>query len=213
MPDSTRQQLLAFYETLLSHFGPQNWWPGDTPFEVMVGAVLTQNTSWRNVEKAIENIKKKKVLSLNRLDSLPKESLRKLVKPAGYYNVKADRLKNLFTFLKKNSKTLKKKDTLSLRKMLLSVNGIGKETADSILLYALDRPIFVVDAYTRRIFSRHGIVRDDFEYDEIQSLFMNNLPRKRKVFNEYHALIVELGKNFCRAKKPLCRSCPLKDLH
>ena len=207
-----KHKVLKIYKILYNFFGPRKWWPGDTPFEVMVGAVLTQNTSWSNVEKAIENIKKKKALSLSRLDSLPKKSLKKLIRPAGYYNVKAGRLKNLFAFLKKNSKTLEKKGTFSLRKMLLSVNGIGKETADSILLYAMNRPIFVVDAYTRRIFSRHGIVRDDLEYDEIQGLFMNNLPRKRKVFNEYHALIVELGKNFCRTKKPLCRICPLKGL-
>lgn len=203
-----------FYRKLYFHFGPQYWWPAETPFEVMVGAILTQNTSWLNVEKAINNLRKHGLLEPNRLHKLSKKRLAKLIISAGYYNIKAKRLKELLSFLFRNYKgNLKKmsgEDTLTLRKNLLSVNGIGQETADSILLYALGKPVFVIDAYTKRIFKRHNLLKDNATYEEAQGLFMNRLKPEVKLFNEYHALIVKLGKEFCLKNKPKCGICPLK---
>ncbi len=207
-------RIYNFYRKLYSYFGPQYWWPAKTPFEVMVGAVLTQNTSWQNVEKAIANLKKNKLLEPHKLHSLPKRRLAALIKSAGYYNIKAGRLKNFLGFLikhyggKLNAMSLK--DTLSLRQELLFVNGIGPETADSILLYALNKPVFVIDAYTKRILSRHGFIREDATYEEVQNLFMQNLKNDVKLFNEYDALLVRLGKEFCLKNKPKCQSCPAK---
>ncbi len=209
------KKLFAIYNRLYKEFGPRHWWPADTPFEVMVGAVLTQNTAWSNVEKAIKNLKDKRLLKFSSLASLKRQELARLVRPAGYYNVKAKRLKNLLNFLKKEfDSSLKKFFSLStegLRSSLLGVNGIGPETADSIILYAAKRPIFVVDAYTKRILLRHKIVKSKASYHDIQSIFMSNLPMRTPLFKEYHALIVQLGKVYCR-KKPLCRLCPLKNI-
>ena len=201
------------YNKLLKTFGPQHWWPGDTPFEVIVGAILTQNTAWTNVEKAIHNLKKAKLLTPGKLHDLSQDEIAKYIRPAGYFNIKAKRLKHFLNYLFDNYggnlKKMFKKRTDAVRRELLSVNGIGPETADSILLYAGDHPVFVVDAYTKRIFSRHQVVKADAEYHDIQELFMKNLPHVVKMFNEYHALIVKAGKDFCRTRKPMCSRCPL----
>jgi len=211
----TKRKIYRIYKRLYDAFGPRNWWPGDSPFEIMVGAILTQNTSWRNVEKAINNLKKRGLLRVDKLYRLNENTLKTLIKPSGFYNIKAKRIKNYLKFLKlrvKKIKDLTKIDPFKLRAELLDINGIGKETADSILLYALNKPIFVIDAYTKRMCSRHGLSGEGVDYDTLQALFMNNLPNNYKMFNEYHALIVELGKRYCRSKKPLCDECPLKGI-
>ena len=205
---------MGMFTELLKHFGPQHWWPGETEFEVIVGAVLTQNTSWKNVEKAILNLKEKGLLSPHHLNALSVSDLAQLIRPAGYYNIKAKRLKNLIDLLEERYDLdlfeLFEAETDSLRQNLLSVNGIGFETADTILLYAAHRPVFVVDAYTHRILCRHGMTDEQTDYHELQALFMNHLPDDTSLFNEFHALIVKTGKEYCR-KKPLCHLCPLKE--
>ncbi|MDD5439317.1 MAG: endonuclease III domain-containing protein [Candidatus Omnitrophica bacterium] len=203
------------YSKLLKAFGPQDWWPGDTDFEVMVGAILTQNTNWSNVEKAIANLKKKKLLHIDRLYRAGRSRLAQCIRPAGYYNVKARRLKAFLAYLKKRYRNdlsaMRRQKTGLLRDELLSVNGIGKETADSILLYALGKPVFVVDAYTKRVLARHAFIDADADYDSVQKIFVDALVPDVKLFNEYHALIVHCGKHFCKAGKPLCSRCALKD--
>jgi endonuclease-3 related protein len=209
-----RRRLYTIYKKLYRYFGPQNWWPADTPFEVIVGAILTQNTSWHNVEKAIRNLKKEKLLSVSKLSEVPQRKIARLIKPAGYYNIKAKRLNSFLNFFLANYQGSIKKmslaDTRQLRCALLCVNGIGQETADSILLYALNKPVFVVDAYTKRIFFRHKFIKDKEDYEKIQALFMRNLKDNIKLFNEYHALLVRLGKEFCLKNNPRCKICPLK---
>lgn len=205
---------LSIYRRLHSFFGPQHWWPADTSFEVMVGAILTQNTSWLNVEKAILNLKGKRLLSPKALYKADKKTIASLIKPSGYYNIKTARLRYFLDFLfqdyQGDVKKMAKDDMSGLRQRLLNVKGIGQETADSILLYALNKPIFVVDAYTKRIFSRHKIIPEDSSYAQIQDLFMRNLKPEAKIFNEYHALIVKLGKDYCLKNNPKCDICPLK---
>ncbi len=207
------RKLDLIYQKLYVAFGPQRWWPGKTPFEVMAGAILTQNTNWTNVEKAIINLKRSKLLSAVRLYRSSVAKIARLIRPSGYYNIKAKRLKAFLDFLFKyyqgNIRKMSLADTLKLRQQLLMVNGIGEETADSILLYALNKPIFVVDAYTKRILSRHGLVKGDSSYQEVQNFFMKNLKNKVKLFNEYHALLVRLGKDFCFKTNPRCKDCPL----
>lgn len=208
-------RITKIYKTLYKAFGPQHWWPGDTPFEVAVGAILTQNTNWGNVEKAIANLKKEGVLSARKLHELPVERLAQLIRPAGYFNVKARRLKAFLDFLMENYKgslqKMRSGDVHKLREELLSVNGIGPETADSILLYALEKPVFVIDAYTKRILSRHSIMGQDESYGKFQELFHSAIKKDVRLFNEYHALLVMTGKNFCRPK-PVCGDCPVKNL-
>jgi endonuclease-3 related protein len=204
--------LLDIYDRLYAEFGPRCWWPAETPFEVMVGAILTQNTAWRNVEVAIENLKRNNLLSPEVLFKAGPEKIAGLILPSGYYNLKAKRMKEFLDYLFENyagqpEKMLRER-TSKLREELLNVNGIGPETADSILLYALNRPVFVVDAYTKRIFSRHGFIDANDSYEQIQALFSENLPQRTKLYNEYHALIVSLGKLFCK-KNPDCSHCPL----
>lgn len=205
-------ELLDVYNTLESRFGPQHWWPADTPFEVVVGAILTQNTSWKNVEKAIGNLKGEGVLNPEDLYSIPDERLEILLVPSGFFTVKTARLKHFINFLfEKYDGRLDSLLSLEpplLRTELLGINGIGKETADSIILYAADKPAFVVDAYTRRIFERLGVLEKDAAYDEIKQLFEERLPRDARIYNEFHALIVKLAKDICR-KKPICENCPL----
>lgn len=212
--DKTKDRLLATYHTLLDQFGPQHWWPGDTPFEIMVGAVLTQNTNWGNVRRAIETLKQDNLLSLEILYSLPIELLAEKIRPSGYYNLKARRLRNLLTLIQDkyhgDLALFFSKDLPVLRKDLLSVKGIGPETADSILLYAAKKPTFVVDTYTHRILSRHGLVPEEADYQEIQDLFISSLPEDTDLYNEYHALIVRLGKEFCKKNNPLCGTCPIE---
>jgi endonuclease-3 related protein len=212
---SKRRLLVRAYGRLYDFFGPQHWWPGETPFEVIVGAILTQNTAWSNVEKAIANLKKAGALSARRIRAMDTKALSRLIRPAGYFNVKAKRLKHfidhLFSRYGGSLTRLSRRRTDFLRKELLSVNGIGPETCDSILLYAFGRKAFVVDAYTRRIFSRHGILDEDASYDEIQAVFTAALPKTESLYNEYHALIVRLGKDFC-GKPPRCDGCPLEGI-
>jgi len=206
--------LIKIYRTLYQTYGPRHWWPGETSFEVMVGAILTQNTSWRNVEKAIQKLKGKGVLNPEGIHHLKRSELARLIKSSGYYRIKTDRLKSFIDFLFEeydgNIKKMGRERLGELREKLLGVKGIGPETADSILLYGLEKPIFVVDAYTRRILSRHGIISEKASYEEVQKLFMDYLPRDEKLFNEYHALFVYLGKTVCK-KIPRCEICPLRD--
>lgn len=210
-----QQLLMDIYRILYQTYGPRHWWPGETPFEVMVGAILTQNTSWRNVEKAIGRLKEKGVLNPEGIHGLQESSLASLIRSSGYFRMKARRLKTFVNFLfgecEGDINQMKKVKTERLREKLLGVNGIGPETADSILLYGLKKPVFVVDAYTKRILSRHGIVSEKASYDEIQDLFMGHLPQDERLFNEYHALLVHLGKNVCK-KRPECDRCPLKGI-
>jgi endonuclease-3 related protein len=210
----TADLLKEVYQRLYAHFGPQNWWPGDTPFEVMIGAVLTQNTAWGNVEKAVAALKSD-AFSPESLYRMPEEDLARKIRPCGYFRVKARRLKNLLAAVQANGNGCLDVDrflslpTAKLRHLLLSVSGVGPETADSILLYAALRPVFVVDAYTRRALSRHGWIEPDASYDDIQRLFMSCLPHDANLFNEYHALWVMLGKTYCRPG-PRCSGCPLE---
>lgn len=203
--------LKRIYQRLYACFGPQRWWPAESPFEVMVGAILTQNTSWSGVEKAIANLKKSGVLTPAKLSGLPEKKLARVIRPAGYFNLKAKRLRNFLGYYRRAGgiNSLRKLDTPVLRRRLLSLNGIGPETADSMLLYALNRPVFVADAYTKRIFSRHRLLSQDAVYQDTQNLFMQNLKKQVKLFNEYHALLVRLGKEFCLKTRPRCEGCPL----
>lgn len=231
---STAPPLKEIYKRLYAQFGPQHWWPA-TPlrrggearplsrtsrgrpasrFEVMVGAILTQNTNWGNVEKAIRSLRKAKLLSPQSLKKIPTARLAPLIKSSGYFNIKAQRLKSFVDFLfaeyNGDLKRMSEQPADVLRKQLLQVNGIGPETADSILLYALDKPVFVVDAYTKRFLSRHHWINPQASYDEVQKVFSEQLPAKRALFNEYHALIVRLGKKLCKTH-PCCEDCPLND--
>ena len=207
--------LREIYNELYQAYGPRNWWPGDTPFEVMVGAILTQNTSWKNVEKAIRKLKGKGVLNPEGIHHLKKSQLAPLIKSSGYYRIKTDRLKSFINFLFEeydgDLNKMGREKLEGLREKLLRVKGIGPETADSILLYGLREPIFVVDAYTKRILSRHGLISEKTSYEEVQKLFMDHLPMDEKLFNEYHALLVHLGKTVCK-KMPRCEICPIKDV-
>ena len=209
------EQLKEIYDLLYKRFGPQDWWPGETPFEVIVGAILTQNTNWTNVEKAIINIKNADALTPEKLHHIDITKLAALIRPAGYFNIKAKRLKNFLDWFFENYDgrlvNLEKVRTSELREQLLSVKGIGPETADSILLYALNRPVFVVDAYTARICARHQLISEDADYHQIQETFESNLPCDIQLFNGYHALIVNLGKNYCKPT-PKCEECPLNPL-
>lgn len=181
-----------------------------------MGAILAQNTNWQNVSRAINNLKSKKLLTPSRLKRLSKKRLAQLIRPAGYFNIKAERLKNFLAYIfKKYRGDLKKLSKIKvdiLRRELLEIKGIGKETADSILLYALKKPIFVIDAYTKRILLRHKLIDSKLNYDEIQKFFMQNLKKEVKLFNEYHALLVRLGKELCLKRNPLCYKCPLRGI-
>ncbi len=215
MSISKRIQLEHIFDLLYQRFGKRHWWPADSPFEVVIGAVLTQNTAWKNVEKAIANLKQAQMLSPEKLYREPVSGIANLIRPSGFYNQKAKRLKLVAAYITEtwngDMDAMCRKETGALRNELLSINGIGKETADSILLYACNKPVFVVDSYTHRVFSRHGMAAEEAGYDEIQELFMDNLDHGTRLFNEYHALIVELAKTFCKTK-PLCDRCPLSDL-
>lgn len=259
---SRRDTLLAFFNAMASRLGPSHWWPGETPFEVVVGAVLTQNTSWRNVDKALALLRAGGPLTPGRLLAMPVPELEEALRPSGFFRLKAVRLRNLLEFmaafpgfaacadathapaqnaggsphsaspaspplspagspigLPAASLTtssggaalafMQDRDTDTLRAGLLSVKGVGPETADCILLYALGRPSFVVDAYTRRLLGRHGLLPPDVPYEELRSFFMDVLPLDVTLYNEYHALIVRTGKDFCKKTRPLCHACPL----
>ncbi|MFA5118685.1 MAG: endonuclease III domain-containing protein [Candidatus Omnitrophota bacterium] len=205
--------LRSIYNKLYKHFGPQAWWPADDPWEVIVGAILTQNTSWVNVERALDNLKVKKVLSPGKLYRLPEKKLAAIIVPAGYYNIKAHRLKNFLEYLfSRYGGDLEKMSVVAsplLREELLLVNGVGPETADAILLYAFQKPVFVVDAYTKRIFLRHKLIAENDGYHTVQFLCMSRLKPDAPLYNEFHALLVRAGKEFCLKRKPRCECCPL----
>lgn len=208
-----RRRLLSMYQGLYGRLGPQGWWPGRSRFEVIVGAILTQNTNWGNVEKAIRRLRRERMLSPSAMSALSPRHLAVLIRPAGTFGVKARRLHNFLAVLRKryggSLRRMFREEPARLRETLLQVSGIGPETADSILLYAGKMPVFVVDAYTKRIFSRHRLISGDASYHEIQALFMNHLPRDAQLYNEYHALLVAVGKAYCRSS-PRCDRCPLR---
>ena len=209
-----RRALSKVYRRLLRSRGPAGWWPGQDGFEISVGAVLTQNTAWTNVEKALAVLRSRGLLSHARLRAMAPEEIAPLIRSAGCHNVKARRLHALVAFLDEFSgrpENMAGQDARTLRKRLLAVPGVGRETADSIALYAAGLPLFVVDAYTRRVFSRMGLLKGTEDYDVIQSYFMDRLPRDARLYNEYHAQIVLLAKDFCRPR-PLCAACPVADL-
>lgn len=212
-----KEILERIYSLLYNAFGEMHWWPGEGQFEIIVGAILTQNTSWKNVERAIGNLKKNNLLAPEKMNAISEKRLAEIIKPSGFYNQKAKKLKEFLNFLFKRAsgrcEELFKEELFSLRKEFLSIRGIGNETADSILLYALNKPIFVVDAYTKRILTRHKIVSEKTDYNAIQRLFMENLPNDVKLFNNYHALFVKLGKNICKKTNPLCKVCPLNEVY
>jgi endonuclease-3 related protein len=210
--EAVAERLMRMYRAMRAHFGHRNWWPGNSPFEVCVGAVLTQNTAWRNVVQAIHNLKAASALDPFRIHELSHDELAALIRPAGYFNVKAKRLRNFVDHLVlRNNGDL---DALfdspveALRQELLSINGVGKETADSIILYAAGKPIFVVDAYTRRVLGRHGLVDEKADYDTVQALFHAHVPRDVDLYNDFHAQFVAVGHSHCK-RVPLCDSCPL----
>lgn len=205
--------LPQFYETLSAALGPMRWWPAKTPFEVIVGAILTQNTAWANVERAIANLRRERLLTSQALERVPLGKLARLVRPSGYFRQKAKKLKAFVRFLRRDFRgslaAMFRTPTTELRERLLAVHGIGPETADSILLYAGNHPVFVVDAYTKRILQRHGLMDEKAGYEEVRQLFERNLPRDTALYNEFHALLVNVGKNWCRPRQPRCHQCPL----
>ncbi|NQT74764.1 MAG: hypothetical protein HQ553_18655 [Chloroflexi bacterium] len=212
---STDHSLQQIYQRLFERYGPQYWWPADEPFEVIVGAILTQSTAWTNVEKAILELKKANVLNPVSLRDLPTDSLAQLIRSSGYYNVKARKLKAFVEWLGNYNDSLERmfaSDIPQLRKELLSIYGIGQETADSIILYAARKPIFVIDAYTHRIMDRLGLNPDYGNYAALQTVFMSNLTHDERFFNEYHALFVRHGKEVCQKSSPFCDGCCLSNL-
>jgi endonuclease III related protein len=210
--------LPSYFEALAKTLGPMRWWPARTPFEVIVGAILTQNTAWQNVEKAIANLRRERLLTPRAIERVSTQRLARLVRPSGYFRQKAKKLKAFVRFLRDeyggSLARMFKTPTLALRQRLLDVFGIGPETADSILLYAGGHAIFVVDAYTHRILGRHGLApgkpHDKPDYEAARSLFEANLPPDARLYNEFHALLVNVGKNWCRTREPRCSECPLK---
>lgn len=202
-----------FYDALHRAYGPQHWWPGDGPTEIVIGAILTQNTNWQNVEKAIAQLRAAGLIDWAALRDVAIERLAELIRPAGYYNVKARRLKNfvnwLWTSYDGELGKLCAVPLERLREELLSVNGVGPETADSILLYALERPSFVVDAYTARLARRHRMIDENADYESLKAMFEDHLPSDATLFNEYHALIVAVGKRHCKTRAQ-CKGCPLE---
>lgn len=200
------------FNLMFDRFGPQNWWPGDGPFEMIAGAILTQNTNWINVEKALTNLKRENLLSVNGIHRISSEKLSEYIRPAGYFNIKSKRLKNLADMLVEkydgDLSLLFDEEIEVQRTALLSVKGIGPETADSIILYGAKKPVFVIDTYTYRILIRHDMIDEQVTYGDIQNLFMDNLEPDHVLFNEFHALIVKTGKDYCK-KNPKCDNCPL----
>jgi len=207
--------LVNMHERLLRVLGPRDWWPAESPFEVIVGAILTQNTAWANVEKAIDNLKRAGILTPLGIKGVDHDELAQVIKPSGFYRLKASRLKRFVDFFYDafdgDMSRMRSQDLDSMREKLLKVDGIGPETADSIILYALEKPIFVVDAYTKRIFSRHNLISDTWNYEEVQGMVMGELGRDVGMYNEFHALLVFLGKHWCR-RIPRCAGCPLEGL-
>jgi len=215
-PHEARRTLLRVYRSLRARFGRAGWWPGESPFEVCVGAILVQNTAWVNVERTLESLRARSLLSFEELDRLSAPRLAPLLRSSGTFRVKARRLRAFFDFLGAEYggrvEAMRAEGPQALRRKLLAVPGIGPETADSIALYAAGKPLFVVDAYTRRVFSRLGLLRSDrARYDQVQRYLMDRLPRDAALYNDYHAQLVRLGKDHCRPR-PRCAGCPLDDL-
>ena len=210
-----REELLDIYQRLLEHFGPRHWWPADTPLEMIFGAFLTQNVSWKGASQAIANLKAQNLLALQAVLAVSHEELANLLRPARYYNQKAQRLKAFCEVIVKeyqgSLQRFLEEETASLRQRLLQIKGVGQETADAIILYAAQKPIFVIDVYTRRIFERLGYFKEPVSYRAMQEFFMNHLPLDTALFNEYHAQIDALGHHLCLKRKPLCQECPLRD--
>ncbi|MFK5926802.1 MAG: endonuclease III domain-containing protein [Desulfuromusa sp.] len=207
--------LLHIYQRLLDHYGSRNWWPAETPFEVVVGAILTQNTNWNNVEKAIVNLRRADALTVDAILNMELQTLEQLIRPSGFFRQKAERLQIFCRYLQEhhqgNLEHLFDQELNLVRNELLHLKGIGSETADSILLYAGQRPSFVIDAYTNRLFGRLGVLSGTEKYTVVRDFFMSHLPEDTQLYNEYHALIVIHCKDFCR-KKPLCHNCPCADI-
>lgn len=206
--------LPQYFDALFQAHGEQHWWPGQTPFEIIVGAILVQNTNWSNAASAIANLRNAKLLTPSAMEKVSRPQLARLIRSSGYFRQKARKLKAFVAFLRKQHRgslaAMFRTPTETLRHQLLAVHGIGPETADSILLYAGNHPVFVVDAYTRRILQRHGLATGTESYEEIRGLFEKSLPNDPQLFNEFHALMVHTGKNFCRARVPLCSQCALQ---
>jgi endonuclease III related protein len=205
--------LQRYFEAMAKQLGPMNWWPAKSAFEMIVGAILTQNTAWTNVKLALANLRQERLLTPRAISRVPEARLARLIRPSGYYRQKAKKLRAFVAFLEReyggSLRRMAAAPTAKLREQLLAVHGIGPETADSILLYAAEHPVFVVDAYTRRLLARHSLMHAAAKYDEVQSLFMRHLPREAKLYNEYHALIVNVAKKWCRAREARCGECPL----
>ena len=203
------------YEIIYKEFGPQDWWPGDSKIEIIVGAILTQAVSWSNVEKAISNLKENNILSIQKLDEIDQNKLAQLIKPSGYYNMKARKLKSFVQYIKENYNAslnnFSEGKPEQKRSELLEIYGIGPETADSILLYAFDKPVFVIDTYTKRILSRIGYIKENISYDKLQNKIAENLEEDHNLYNEYHALLVKLAKENCFKSSPLCIDCPINN--
>lgn len=208
-----RQLLRRYYRRLHQHFGPQNWWPARTRFEIILGALLTQNTNWANVERALTNLRRARALSPAKLSRLPASRLARLLRPSGYFRQKTRAVVHFLRHLERRYAgdlgRLFRRPTETLRTELLSLRGIGEETADSILLYAAGRPVFVIDAYTRRVLARHGLAPATASYSELQEFFHSHLPPEPSLFGEYHALLVAVGKTYCHREGPDCDACPL----
>ena len=206
--------LIEVYTSLLAAFGPQHWWPAEGPEEMIIGALLTQNTTWKNVEKALTNLRNHNQLSFSTISVLPLPELQERIQPSGYFRRKSERLKALVIAVISvgGLNQLAQKKTAELREWFLALKGIGPETADSILLYAFNRPLFVIDAYALRICKRHQWLPDSAGYLEAQTYFTSQLPADAALFNEFHALLVQIGKKFCRPNHPVCEKCPLNHL-
>ncbi|MDP6634645.1 MAG: endonuclease III domain-containing protein [Phycisphaerae bacterium] len=210
---STAQTLVEMYEAMLARFGHQGWWPGDGPLEVCIGAILTQNTNWKNVEKALNNLRGARAVSISALHQMDHETLAGLIRPAGYYNIKAKRLKNFIAHVYESYgediEAFLDRSVSTLQQELMPINGIGRETADSIILYAAERPTFVIDRYTCRIMVRHGLACLEDDYEQVKDMFETSLPEELDLWKDYHAQIVAVGKQYCRPKAK-CDGCPLE---
>ena len=213
MNDPIKHSLHDFYSRMSEHYGATHWWPGDSPFEIAIGAILTQNTAWTNVTKAIDNLKRERLMSPRAILECPLERLEAALRPSGYFRLKAQRVQSFVRYLAGqyggSFTRMRRRPLPELRAELLAVKGIGPETADDILLYACELPVFVVDAYTRRILSRHGLVDPEIGYEALRTVFETRLDAEVTLFKEYHGLIVWTGKDFCR-KRPSCDGCPLQ---
>ena len=209
-----REQMLEIYSSLLDYFGPQRWWPAETPVEVIIGAILTQNTSWSNVSQAIKNLKESNLLSINGLRHSPNSEIEALIRPTGYFRQKTKKLKHFIDFLYDKHggelQSLFDLNVAEMREQLLNITGIGPETADSIILYAAGKPSFVIDKYTTRIFSNLGLLHENVKYHEAKLFFEENLPEDVRLYNEFHAMIVALGNQICKKKNPSCSKCPVR---